>query len=208
MRKNTLVLVTSDHGEGLGQHDHLGHSINIYEEAVRVPLLFRWPDRIGKGCVFSAPVEQVDIAPTILDLIGVKADGFSFQGRSLAAALRGDDDASLDGDRPVYLYREYYENRPMKLHSGKQVLLKGGKSGIRAGKWKYIEGKEEKTRELFDLEADPQEQVNLTSTHPQKAAELASQLEAWEQTHRRKESLKDTISEKDLERLKALGYVL
>jgi arylsulfatase A-like enzyme len=208
LEENTLVLVTSDHGEGLGQHDHLGHSINIYEEAVRVPLLFRWPDRIAKGCVFTAPVEQVDLAPTMLDLIGVKADGFSFQGRSLAAALRGDDDASLDGDRPVYLYREYYENRPMKLYSGRQVLLKGGKSGIRVGKWKYIEGKEEKTRELFDLEADPQEQINLTSTHSQKAGELASQLEAWEDVHRRKESLKDTISEKDLERLKALGYVL
>jgi arylsulfatase A-like enzyme len=198
----------SDHGECLGEHDHVGHSINIYEEAVRVPLLFRWPNRIAKGCVFSAPVEQVDLAPTILDLIDVKADGFSFQGRSLAGALRGDDDASLDMDRPVYLYREYYENRRMKLHSGKQVLLKGGKSGIRAGKWKYIEGKEENTRELFDLFADPREQVNLTATMPHKAAELASQLEAWEQVHHRKESLKDKLSEKDRERLRALGYVL
>ena len=206
--ENTLVLVTSDHGEGLGQHDHLGHSINIYEEAIRVPLLFRWPNRIAKGCVFSAPVEQVDLAPTILDLIGVKADGFSFQGRSLAAVLRGDGDASLDADRPVYLYREYFEGRRMKLHSGEQVWLKGGKSGIRAGKWKYIEGKEENTRELFDLVADPQEQRNCITTFSQEAAELASQLKAWEQGHSRKKSLKEKISEEDLNRLKALGYVL
>ena len=208
LEENTLVLVTSDHGEGMGQHGHLGHSINIYEEAVRVPLLFRWPDRIAKGSVISAPVEQVDLAPTILDLIGVQSDGFSFQGRSLAAALRGDGDASLDAERPVYLYREYYAGRRMKLHSGDQVWLKGGKSGIRAGQWKYIEGKEENTRELFDLVADPQEQRNLITTFPQKTAELASQLEAWEQVHRRKESLKEKLSEKDLERLKALGYVL
>jgi arylsulfatase A-like enzyme len=208
LEENTLVLVTSDHGEGLGQHDHLGHSINIYEEAVRVPLLFRWPNRIAKGRVFSAPVEQVDLVPTILDLIGVKSDDFAFQGRSLAAALRGDGGASLDTDRPVYLYREYFEGRRMKLYSGEHVLIKGGKSGVRAGKWKYIEGKEESTRELFDLVADPQEQVNLNATNPQKAAELASQLKAWEQEHSRKESLKENISEKDLERLKALGYVL
>ena len=206
--ENTLVLVTSDHGEGLGQHDHLGHSINIYEEAVRVPLLFRWPNHIAKGCVFSSPVEQVDLVPTILDLIGVKAGGFSFQGRSLAAALRGDGDAALDADRPVYLYREYFEGRRMKLHSGEHVWLKGGKSGVRAGKWKYIEGKEENTRELFDLVADPQEQRNLITTFSQKAAELASQLETWEQVHRRKESLKEKLSEEDLDRLKALGYVL
>ena len=96
----------------------------------------------------------------------------------------------------------------MELHSGEHVLLKGGKSGIRAGKWKYIEGKEESTRELFDLVADPQEQVNLSTTFAQKADELASQLEAWEQVHSRKESLKNTISEEDLDRLRSLGYVL
>jgi arylsulfatase A-like enzyme len=147
----------------------------------------------------------VDLAPTILDLIGVKSDDFSFQGRSLAAALRGE--SPLDVDRPVYLYREIYENRQMRLFSGKQVWLKGEKFAILTGKWKYIEGIEENTRELFDLVADPQEQVNLNSTMPQKAAELASQLEAWKEVHRRKEFLKDKISKEDRERLKALGYV-
>ena len=96
----------------------------------------------------------------------------------------------------------------MKLYSGEHVLLKGGKSGIRAGKWKYIEGKEENTRELFDLVADPQEQRNCITTFSQEAAELASQLKAWEQGHSRKKSLKEKISEEDLNRLKALGYVL
>jgi len=205
IEENTLVVVTSDHGEGLGQHDHLGHSINIYEEAVRVPLLFRWPNRITQGRIFSDPVELVDLVPTILDLISIKPDGFSCQGRSLAAPLRGE--SSLDADRPIYLYREYYKDRQMKLLSGKKVRLKGGKFGIRMGNWKYIEGKEENTKELFDLAADPQELMNLYTTFPKKTAELASQLTEWKKGHARKESVQNRISEDDLERLKALGYV-
>lgn len=205
LEENTLVVVTSDHGEGLGQHDHLGHSINIYEEAVRVPLIFRWPNRIAQGRVFSRQVELVDLVPTILDLIGIKPDGFSCQGRSLVAPLRGE--SSLDKDRPIYLYREYYKDRQMKLLSGEKVRLKGGKFGIRLGNWKYIEGKEENTKELFDLAADPQERVNLSTTFPKKTAELASQLTEWKKVHARKESVQNRIPEDDLERLKALGYV-
>jgi len=205
IEENTLVVLTSDHGEGLGQHDHLGHSINIYEEAVRVPLILRWPERIAQGSVFSRQVELVDLAPTILDLIGIKPDGFSCQGRSLAASLRGE--SSLDKDRPIYLYREYYKDRQMKLLSGKNVRLDGEKFGIRLGDWKYIEGKEENTKELFDLAADPHELVNLSNTFPKKTAELATQLTEWKKGHARKETVRNRIPEEDLERLKALGYV-
>lgn len=205
LEDDTLIVVTADHGEGLGQHSHLGHSINIYEEAVRVPLLFRWPNRIAQGRVFRTPVELVDLTPTILDLIGIETDGFSFQGRSLAAALR--DKSPLDVNRPVYLYREYYEGRQMKLLTGKKILLEGEKFGIRMGKWKFIEGKEENTKELFDLETDPQEQVSLNTIFPRKAAELASQMAEWKKVHIRDESVKGEISEEDLKRLKALGYI-
>jgi arylsulfatase A-like enzyme len=205
LEENTLVVVTADHGEGLGQHDHLGHSHNIYEEAVRVPFLFRFPNRIPRGCVFDAPVEQVDIVPTILDLLGVKKDGFSFQGRSLAAALR--DGSPLDVDRPVYLYREVYKDRQMKSFSGKKILLNGEKLAIRTRKWKYIEGEGENTRELFDLVSDPREQVNLTTTFPGKTAELATQLKEWKKRYIRINSVQGKLSEEDIERLRALGYV-
>lgn len=205
LEENTLVVVTADHGEGMGQHDHVGHSINIYEEAVRVPFLFRWPNRIPKGHRFKEPVELVDLAPTVLDLIGVTKDGFSFQGRSLAAALRGE--SSLDADRPIYLYREIYENREMKLFSGRKVLLNGEKFAIRTGKWKYIEGNEENTKELFDLASDPLEQVNLSPTFTEKATELAGQLKEWKKRHHRGESVQGTISEEDIKRLEALGYI-
>jgi len=65
--EDTVVIITGDHGEGLGQHNHLEHGVNVYDEAVRVPLLFRWPGRIAAGSLNTAPVELVDLAPTITD---------------------------------------------------------------------------------------------------------------------------------------------
>ncbi|MCZ6893888.1 MAG: sulfatase, partial [Gammaproteobacteria bacterium] len=91
LEDNTIVVIVGDHGEGLMQHDHMGHGWHIYEESVRVPFLLRWPERIQHGLVFSAPVELLDVAPTLFDLIGLDTQALDLKGRSLAAALRGDD---------------------------------------------------------------------------------------------------------------------
>jgi arylsulfatase A-like enzyme len=95
----------------------------------------------------------------------------------------------------------------MRLFSGRKVWLKGEKYAIRTKQWKYIEGNEENTKELFDLASDPQELVNLATTFPKRAAELASQLEGWKKRHLRAESVQGMISEEDIKRLEALGYV-
>jgi arylsulfatase A-like enzyme len=203
LEEDTLVVLTSDHGEGLGQHNHLRHSINIYEEAVRVPLLFRWPNHIPKGLELSAPVEGVDIMPTILDLIGVNLKSLSLHGQSMAPVLRGG--SEIDKDRPVYLYREYYTGRYRGLY--KKTFLKGEKFALRKGKWKYIEGMEENSKELFDLSSDPQELENIDTKFPDKASELSAQLKNWVEKYTKKGLKQENIPEEDLERLKALGYV-
>jgi arylsulfatase A-like enzyme len=203
LEEDTLVVLTSDHGEGLGQHNHIGHGYNIYEEAVSVPLLFRWPNHIPKGLALSSPVEGVDIMPTILDLIGVDLDGLSLHGQSMAPALRGGPE--VDKDRPVYLFREYFTGRHRGLY--KNTFFKGNKFAIRKGKWKYIEGKEENSKELFDLSSDPRELENIDTKFPDKASELSAQLENWVKKYTKKGLKQQNIPEEDLERLKALGYV-
>ena len=130
------------------QHGHMYHGVHIYEEAVRVPLIFRFPGRIQQGAVFNAPVELVDLMPTIFDLINIKPENTSFQGRSLAAALCGE--AKLEPNRPIYLHRRHYSSEKVE-----NIWVKGEKFAIRHGKWKYIEGKEEYTKEIFDIENDP-----------------------------------------------------
>ena len=200
LEKDTLLVITSDHGEGLMQHNHLAHGIHLYEEAVRVPLLFRWPNHIPQGRTITAPVGLISLAPTILNLIGINLGDGPFQRYSLAAAIRGQ--TPLDPTQPVYLYRSHYEGTQVR-----QFWIEGEKFGVRIGKWKYIEGKEENTKELFDLTADPTERKNLYAAAPKRTAELASLLQDWKQACIKTDAPPGKIAEEDLAPLKALGYV-
>jgi len=203
----TLVIVTGDHGEGLMQHDYQYHGAQIYEEAVRVPLIFRWPGHIPAGGTFESPVELLDVMPTVLELIGVPAADqdsaqAGFQGRSLARAVISGTEPP--GRAPVFLHRTHYEP-----HEECGVWVEGETYGIRLGDWKYIEGEAEGTRQLFDLVADPAEQVNVAADHPDRATDLAARLAAWRRRATRPD-VPDTaagLSESDRRKLRALGYI-
>jgi hypothetical protein len=78
---------------------------------------------------------------------------------------------------------------------------------VRAGPWKYIEGKEEKTKELYNLEDDPLELKNLRGTLSEKVAEFSSHLKEWKKAHSMASSVSSEISQEDVLRLKSLGYV-
>ncbi|UCE99003.1 MAG: sulfatase [Planctomycetota bacterium] len=200
LEKDTLIVITSDHGEGLMQHGHMGHGIHLYEEAVRVPLIFRWPKHIPKNRTITAPVGLISLTPTILDLVGIYPGDGPLQRQSLAAAIRGQ--TTLDPAQPVYLYRSHYEGSNIG-----RFWVEGEKFGVRIGKWKYIEGKEENTKELFDLTTDPTERKNLYPATPKLTAQLASLLQEWKQAHTKTDAMPGKIAEEDLAPLKALGYV-
>jgi hypothetical protein len=120
------------------------------------------------------------------------------QGRSLADALVGG--AALDPRRAIHLHRRHYE--PGML--GK-IPVAGEKFGLRLGSWKYIEGEEEGTRELFNLDEDPGERVNRYDASPDVAEQLRTSLQAWRRAADRNR-MPGTISPEDRERLRALGY--
>ncbi|MBN1763930.1 MAG: sulfatase [Sedimentisphaerales bacterium] len=198
---NTIVVVTSDHGEGLMQHGHMGHIIDVYEEAVHVPLVFRWPGKFSQGLVIDEPVELVDLLPTLFDLIGLPRDGLPFQGKSLSAALRGKE--KLDPERPVFFQR-------LNLKPGRKVhgiYVEGPQFGIRMGPWKYIETPEQNKFELFNLLSDPGETNNVFAEHPRQVSQLKISLNNWKNTHKPSTPAKQSIAPDDLEKLKSLGYV-
>jgi len=200
----TLVVVAGDHGEGLMDHGWMLHGLQIYEEAVRVPLVFRWPAKLPAGKTIAPPVELADMTPTVLELTGIAMPKAKHapEGLSLASALTGK--GTLDEQRAVLTQRRFYAS-----DSERGVAVKGSKHGLRVGSWKYIEAKDEDSFELYDLAKDPGEKHNLVKDQSTERAALATQLET---------TLSGTgtaaaapaprgVSEEDARRLEALGYV-
>jgi arylsulfatase A-like enzyme len=189
----TLVVVTADHGEGLGEHGCDEHGPNVYEEAVRIPLILRWPGRLAPGRRLPGPAGLADVAPTVLDLIGLTPlEGA--QGRSLVPALDG---RAPDGDEREVLLQAEYPGRP-----GLNVF------GARLGRYKYVESREGGAiarQELYDLERDPSELVDLSSQEPDQTVRLARVVARWRKRIRAPESQR--AGPESEEALRALGYV-
>ncbi|MFH1679979.1 MAG: sulfatase-like hydrolase/transferase [Candidatus Eisenbacteria bacterium] len=185
--EKTILVILSDHGEGLGEHGETYHDQFIYESTVRTALIFSGgalpPDRVSAA---TGLARGIDLIPTILDLAGVPGDE-SLPGRSLVPLLRGED----GGEEVVHIMETYAPeiHRCAPLH------------GVRTGRWKYIEAP---TPELYDLESDPGERVNLAGREPERAAELRS-LIAGRLPEEERES--GTMDRATRERLEAIGYL-
>lgn len=198
---DTLVIVTGDHGEGLMQRNYQYHGAHIYEEAVRVPLLVRWPGRVTPGRRLAGPVTIADVLPTVFDLAGLAQPDHHLQGRSLADVLLGAEPA--DAGPPIFLYRIPYEP-----HDELGVWVDGEKHAVRHGDWKYMVAENEGTTELYDLARDPAELENVIGAWPERAERLAAMLADWRAAVTRSDSLdtQPALSEADKQKLRALGY--
>jgi arylsulfatase A-like enzyme/Flp pilus assembly protein TadD len=158
----TLLVVTSDHGEAFEEHGETGHGYFIYDTTLRIPLIFRGPG-IPPGLEIEFPVESVDLLPTVTELLGlVPPASLPLAGRSVAAALRGDDEP---------------EPKPMYAESLMPSLLYGwGEiSSIREGPWKLIESPKP---ELYNVADDPDEKTNRIEQNHGARDRLRSRLAA------------------------------
>ena len=202
LSRDPLVIVTADHGEGLMTHGHMYHGAQIYEEAVRVPLIVRWPGRVPAGRVLTSPIATIGLGPTILDLIGETADGSIGTG-GFAPMLLGEPEPLPEAAAPIFLFRRHYDG----VEEVSEGLTPVGEMyGVRVGSWKLIEGAEEGTLELFDLEQDPTEQVNRVADEPERTASLRALIADWRLRYEKSREVAP-LSEEDRQRLRALGYV-
>ncbi len=188
----TLVVVTSDHGEGLGEHGEDVHGYFVYETTLHVPLVVRGPG-VKAGTRIDPVVRLVDVFPTVLDIGGAGKDIPRNSGRSLRAALAGERLA----EEPSFA-----ESLVPLVHFGWSDLR-----AVRDGRWKYILAPRP---ELYDLDRDPKEMQNLADAEPARAramrAGLEQQLRA-EQVTARRDTAAAAIPPDLLEKLGALGYV-
>ena len=183
---STYTVLTSDHGEGLGDHNEATHGIFTYESTLRVPLVVIGP--AVQPRVIQATVRHVDVVPTLLDLLGQPIPA-ALNGRSLAPLLFGKgDEAPADA---------YFEAISASLNRGWAPLR-----GLISGRYKYIDLP---IQELYDLEADPLEAVNLAAKQPATIKELQGKLAA---IHRPGERVvPGTEDAETIEKLRSLGYV-
>lgn len=151
LARDTIVVYTSDQGFFLGEHGWYDKRF-MYEEALRLPLLMRYPREIPESAVAGAMVLNLDFAPTLLDYAGVSIPG-DMQGRSFRAVARG----RVPADWRTSMYYHYYEY-PHGWHSVKRHY------GIRTERYKLIHFYHDiDAWELYDLEKDPHELQNVYS---------------------------------------------
>jgi arylsulfatase A-like enzyme len=202
LSRDPIMIVTADHGEGLMAHGHMYHGAQIYEEAVRVPLIVRWPGRVPAGRVLNSPIATVELGPTILALIGETDDGAIGAG-GFAPMLLGEPEVEPERAAPIFLFRRHYDGVE-EVSEG--VTPIGEMYGVRQGRWKLIEGPDEGTLELFDLERDPTEQINRVAEEPERTASLRQLIADWRLRYEQQREI-TPLSEEDRQRLRALGYV-
>lgn len=173
---DTLVIVTSDHGEELLERGHVGHTScnlkgTLHDESLRVPLLMRYPRRLPAGVVVTPQVSQVDLLPTLFDLLGLELP-LPADGQSLLPLIEG----RVTSFRP----EAYAETPP----AGWQALPGDERRlwCVRTAQWKLIVHHDRTTgeehEELFDLAADPGETRNVRDQQAAVAAGLRQKLEA------------------------------
>jgi arylsulfatase len=166
VRDETLVIITADHGEILneqqGYFDHHG----LYEGNVHVPLILYWPGKLPAGRRVPGFVQNLDLAPTLLELAGIP-DRDRMEGLSLLPTAFGLRDRNYD--------ELYFSEATWQV-----------KRAVRRGRWKLIDSIEpdrhgRPMQELFDLAADPGEQHNVIEAHPDLRQDLQGRLSAWVQ---------------------------
>jgi arylsulfatase A-like enzyme len=191
----SVIVFTSDHGEGLGEHGLHDHGHSLHAEVIEVPLILSAPSLPDRGAV-GLDVRTIDIAPTLLDLVG-RGDAVppDFEGASLLPLIEGDDVVL-----PVFSQAMLYGETERSL---------GG------GNFKLMYDEQEDSYRLFDIPADPAEAHDVASSHPGTVERLRDALAAIharlvvDGERRSAEASPESTArdERMLEALRSLGYV-
>ena len=163
---DTVLIVTGDHGELLGEHNLLGHTESLYEPVLRVPLLIRDP-RLPQsaGRRYKELVERIDITPTVFEEAGAPYAGLELQGRSLLPVLRGEAPS----------WRKYaFASSKRNMAAPSDLTL--DERVVTDGRWKLHAYLYKDRYELYDLAADPGERRDLSVEHPEVLARLSFEL--------------------------------
>ena len=211
---NTIIILTSDHGENLGEHGMLDHQYCIYNTLIHVPLIVRWP-RAFRPQEVGRLVQTCDIFPTVLACVGADVTQSSkVMARSLAVALQPQ--AGGDGR---YAFSEYLRAPawPFMLVRQRDPTFDGsrwevGYRAVLGERWKLVTRSDRRV-ELYDLQEDPAEAHNVAAKYRAERIRMEQRLAAWRKSFKPfdpSQSTSPRAQRSDAERqqrLRDLGYV-
>ena len=202
LESETIVVVTADHGESLGEHGYVGHGRHVYQEILRVPLILSWPGQLPQGKTVDVPVGLVDVAPTLMQLMDLPTLG---EGMNLVPTFG-------EGELPkLYTMRRiFFETYPgarkkfWKIFSPPMDFIPS-LAGFREGPLKFVYNTREKQSQVYDIASDPGEVRDLMADYPIYQSS-GMQLVGWIEDSS-VASGESTANSTDREKLRSLGYV-
>ncbi|MFH1844048.1 MAG: sulfatase [bacterium] len=215
LSENTLVILTADHGEAFMEHGWIGHTRNLYDELLHVPLILSLPGSLEPVTV-DAKVSLLDVVPTLLALSCDPVAEPDWQGRSLLGYLAdsggsGSDATSASADTDRGLFAEVSFMQPADWPAVSEEEKTAFFTALRAGELKLIHDIKLDRYELYDLSQDPGEGHDLAPAGHPALTELQQQLLAWEAERVKTwDSSLETMQEADpavIERIRSLGYL-
>jgi arylsulfatase A-like enzyme len=189
----SLIIVFSDHGEGLNEHGIYIHGPVIYQTSVHVPLIIRLPGAAHGGKVTDSMANLMDLAPTALDLLDAPELPGAF-GQSLAPLIKG----KIRTEERWFMLESVY--KPHKGEDAPERMF-----GVVSSKWKHIRF-ESGGEALFDLESDPNELENISEKHHKQLVGMRRQLSAFREEYDKYAKPAREITPEMKRMLEALGY--
>jgi len=194
LHRNTLLIVTSDHGEGFLEHGELGHPAVLYDEILRVPLIIAYPPLGRPGTRIARQVMSIDILPTVLDILKIPAPP-EFQGSSLLPLI-----GKGSAGPPPPAFSDAVETEAVRTDAWK--LIRAGEGSAAAA-------------ELYRLRDDPSEKENVAGREDASRKRLESLLDGWRAANEKLRARlgeagapgKARLEEATREQLRALGYL-
>ena len=161
---NTIVIITSDHGENLGEHGHFEHRFVLYEPLIHVPLIVRYPSGVKPGRVASE-TSNLRIFATVLELLGLEGPDTPYERDSLLNGESGQAFSEIAGAEPTWtnkVKKRYPDADWAKLRRSYRSVSEEG--------WKFIRASDGERELFYDLEQDPGELENMVTSREEKGA--------------------------------------
>jgi arylsulfatase A-like enzyme len=197
----TLLVITSDHGEEFMEHGHFEHFLATYQEVLHIPLIFRGKG-VPEGLRIAAPVSSVDIMPTVLGLAKVPVPP-SVEGLDLGVLWREGESQPFE-DR--FLYAEASGGLTYDDYAkGFFPIYRS----VRRGRHKLVYESKGKTHALYDLDADPHERSDISATEPRVLAQLMAEMQQRYEGFSAEPEPENRVEldQEEIDQLRALGYV-